>query len=99
MYQTGLLSLHFFKWLFNMAFILFQRLLGETRHLAVFNFGAFQIGCYFVVNVHDVQQRFLDARTPFHKRKFVDQKNALMRVVDLRNNQQWVIPGERPMFK
>lgn len=76
-----------------------SRLLGEMNKLVVFNFGAFQIGCYFVVNVQDVQQCFLDAKTPFHKRKFVDKKNALMRVVNLRNNKQWVIPGERPMFK
>ena len=65
----------------------------------MFNFGDFQIGRYFTANVRDEQQVLLDAKTPYHRRKFVDKKEALNKVLDVRNNQQWVIPGERPMFK
>ena len=69
------------------------------NQLVVFNFGTFQIGRYFKVNIQDAQQELLNSRTPFHKRKFVDRKNALTRVIDAKDDHQWIIPGERPTFK
>lgn len=65
----------------------------------MFNFGEFQIGRYFAANVRDKQQDLLDAKAPYRRRKFVDKKEALDRMLETRKNQQCVIPGERPMFK
>jgi hypothetical protein len=74
-------------------------LLGEFNQLVVFHFGEFEIGRYFTAKVRDKQQHLLDAKTPYHKRKFVDKKEALNKVLDTKNNKQWVMPGEKPMFR
>ena len=64
----------------------------------VFHFGEFEIGRYFTAKIRDKQQHLLDAKTPYHKRKFIDKKEALNQVIDTKS-KQWVIPGERPTFR